>query len=567
MGALKKLLLTHESFEGEKGIPLEIKRGDTEIRQVKDSSGNILWGKYDVVIDTQGVQEWLAEYCYSYSFSFVDTSAPDSGYNDWLFPYKLSAYRQLRINSDFDTAYHGETVNYNIKVNQPFFTSILGGGTNSYWNDSYEGISSPITSDVNFSPRIDPAEVWPCELYAYPKYGIFTLNLTKLNSSSYITARKIANPYMGGGTTTLTSGTSKVYYGDTISITAANGGNSTNVSQHDGKVPLLNRSYLLTLYGDGKNAAGWVVKNTTSYHNDYMFDYQAQVPLDIKFDYPITFATTPSWVAGTLINTNRGYYLSGGQLKCHPLLRGTEFGMHLCSDKLGFNLNGTTSEYYFTDDYRGYTAWDSSYSSNAEISRSHGNPFINDMGYSLDSTTITPVREDNISGTLLLKPSVCYIAYIYNNRTYVLDFLTGTCTPVTFGLTWQNWSSYGVLQMSAEGQFLSLVPKIFDIKPSLPLHIAGRIHVDYEIQLYDTAGSAKQAYSDFDECSFTTLAGVTGATYTPKKRIEMFDAGAGGSVGDDWSAEVNVAISIIDEQDNLLHCATSYFEVVGVDRT
>jgi hypothetical protein len=123
----------------------------------------------------------------------------------------------------------------------------------------------------------------------------------------------------------------------------------------------------------------------------------------------------------------------------HALIRGEKIPLWLCSSTETFNISGTgittsnlTSQN--TIDYRRYATYDTSvplYSGDV-ISRSKGNPFKNKNGYSLVSTTFSATHSPTSGSKVISKPSHCYIAYIYDNKIYKMDFLTNGVGLVTF---------------------------------------------------------------------------------------------------------------------------------------
>lgn len=459
MAEIKKLII-----DGDTLPPAQITVDGTSVKQVVNSDNDVLWGRYTIT-NTVNTALFFANYCKGFNLKFVDSATTGDIVSG------TEANRNYTLNAS-NIGYHGENLycTYNLKF--PYYYEV---DTTNKWVTNYSStLTSGITGDLNIKPYTDdPNQVWPI-LKCSVKSG--NLSIKSISGLSFSGAKRVSSPYGNASTGNISNG-NKVYYGDTISASWTH--NSI------GKLPVSGRQYNFELKGDGVDTSGDIVQDDTNFKNQYLFLSNQAVTLSPgEFNYPLYFYSTPTWIT----NSTGGAYFTGGIIIHHALIRGEKIPLWLCSSTETFNISGagiTTSNLTSqnTIDYRRYATYDTSvplYSGDV-ISRSNGNPFKNKNGYSLVSTTFSASHSSTSGTKVITKPSHCYIAYIYDNKIYKMDFLTNSVGFVTFTPSLSTSGAW--LEANNSWNYLQITyPKL---TVTAPLNLSGTYEVIVTANIYD----------------------------------------------------------------------------------
>ena len=487
MPELKKLIVSPETLP-----PAKIILNGSDVKQVVDSNNTVLWGHY-LINNSTDVQTFIDTYCDSFELKFKDPTSPSG-----LVVKGLDANRNFILNKD-NIAYHGENLECNYKLKIPYYITI-NPTTNAYIT-SY---SSPPTLNANgrYSNEVDkdfiiktyaedPAQEWPV-FKSDLKVGILSISTpTGLNFSN---ATRTASPYGKASTGSVTNGT-KLYYGDVIKATWTH--SST------GKLPISGKQYTFELRGDGTDENGQITQNDQHYKNGYLFlANQSVVLTPSEFNYPIYIYSNGSWYI-----SNDTIYVAG-MLAHHTLIRGEQIPVWLCCNTENFGVSGpgldAEATWYATSDYRKYAIYDTSvplYQGDV-ISRSNGNPFKNENGYTILGTTLNPNwYKTSASGQILSKPTHCYLAYIYDDKIYKIDLLNNTTSLVIFNSTLNTSGSY----LEANDNWKALQVSFPRLEITAPLHIAGNCEVVSTVKIYDASKNLVISEDFTKSVSFTNL--------------------------------------------------------------
>ena len=458
MPAIKKLLI-----DGDILSPAQIIVDDEAVKQVVNSDNELLWGRY-IVTNSAGVPLFFTNYCKGFALKFIDSAAEEVVAG-------LEANRDYLLNN-LNVGYHGETLYCGYNLEFPYYYK--AGSDNKWITDYSDTLTSGLAADLNIKTYAeDPTQTWPI-LKADVKNG--NLAFTNISGLNRLVTTRTNSPYKGAPTGTISSGT-KLYYGDIITVSWTHSA--------VGKLPISNKVYTFELKGDGVDTSGNLVQDDTVFKNQYLFSSNQTVTLSPgELNYPLYFYSTPTWMT----SSNGGSYFIDGLIMHHPLIRGEKIPLWLCSSTETFNVSGTgittgnlTSQN--TIDYRRSATYDTSvplYSGDI-ISRSNGNPFKNENGYSLVSTTFSSNHSSTSGNKVISKPTHCYIAYIYDNKIYKMDFLTNNVGLVTFTPSLSTSGAW--LEANNSWNYLQITyPKL---TITAPLNLSGTYEIVVTANIYD----------------------------------------------------------------------------------
>ena len=172
----------------------------------------------------------------------------------------------------------------------------------------------------------------------------------------------------------------------------------------------------------------------------------------------------------------------------------------MCCNTEQFKLSGDvttqTASKYADSDFRLTTEWNNIFLDDPIYSEqdTSGNPFVNNLGYSLLQESVSVFRPGlymspllgggNGSYVQLAKPTHCYIVYEYNDTYYRLDCLTGNCSTITPTITWveSDCALYAAMDDPTDRDLKLRLPKITF---SAPFHVAGDLTATLMVNLYD----------------------------------------------------------------------------------
>ena len=109
MSGLKSLNLGNNSIP-----PAQIIVNNGEAKQVQNSEGVILWGRYKLT-NSAAVKAFSETYCDNFTLNFVDLENPAGSVAS-----NSAANRNYILNTE-NIAYHNETLNCNYKVKFPYY--------------------------------------------------------------------------------------------------------------------------------------------------------------------------------------------------------------------------------------------------------------------------------------------------------------------------------------------------------------------------------------------------------------------------------------------------------------
>lgn len=526
MSVLKKLIA-----DGDTLPPAQVIIDGANVKQVVNSDNEILWGKYSIT-NSVNAASFFSNYCKSFNIKFIDST------NTGEVVAGVAANRNYSLNTS-NVGYHGEDIECRYTLQTPYYYTI-DTSTNS-WINSYYGINS-ITKDFDIKAYSeDFTQTWPVLNCGVKNGNLAIASITNLSLSN---ATRLSSSYGKATTGNISSG-SKVYYGDIIQATWTHSAN--------GKLPISGRQYTFELKGDGVDTSGNVTQDVTNFKNQYLFlNNQPVVLTPVELNYPLFFYSTPSW----LTNTNGGYYFTGGLVTHHALLRGEKIPLWLCSSTETFNISGVgittgnlTSQN--TTDYRRYATYDTSvplYSGDI-ISRSNGNPFKNENGYSLVSTTFSSSHSSLSGNKVISKPTHCYIAYIYNNKVYKMDFLNNSVGLVTFTPSLNTSGAW--LEANNSWNYLQITyPKL---TVTAPLNLSGTYEVIITANIYDANKALVHTENFTKTGSFVRLTSPINLLYNETVNFSNYNL----VVSAKHSGNCTAVYKIYDANKNLIHTGST----------
>lgn len=470
-----------------------------ELREIRDEEGNLIWGKYPLLIEddygaafnlwdvaesTDTYTKWDSNFTHKLkslkvelkpkypnyihnvpiTTTTLDFEAPEEGnsekwvdqniYKDYTVGLSLETSDGCYINSNKTATSWGNTT-----LNNPYWWtseyldnfSTTDGSPVLYNDLSHSQYGTVLPKYGQFSPNVSSASGTATIANGYPK-RVSSLNTKHavIPSYAYSGYNILANSKI--------SSKDPVYFGDTIAIKAS--------CSATGLYPVNGTECTFTLNGttsDGTNQAEYLDTPAGKTSGQYA----REVPLNMKFNYPLYFEGLPSWSpqytytqsGSTMNQVLRGYKLTNANLLINPFClnsNGTApdstinvtlhcdagrfiVGSYNEDNVWNYNPFGFNQGVLIGDPGAYLNAPSGTHrTSSFQITNSRASNSVTQSAKDYPWVELSKTRQLQVGRPLFYytniansttsgnfyKPTICHLTYTYKDNLYVVDYMT-----------------------------------------------------------------------------------------------------------------------------------------------